>query len=59
MRFQPLNTTFAADPLFPFQKEYNRTNISQLSFNALKAELNNIKICELKIDVLQEKKFSI
>jgi transposase len=35
--------------LFPFLKEYNRTNKLQLSFNDLKAELNNIKMCELKI----------
>ena len=35
--------------LFPFLKEYNRTNKSQLSFNDLTAELNNIKMCELKI----------
>ena len=37
--------------LFPFLKEYNRTYKSQLSFNDLKAELNNIKMCELKIGV--------
>ena len=35
--------------LFPFLKEYNRTNKTQLSFNDLTAELNNIKMCELKI----------
>jgi transposase len=35
--------------LFPFLKEYNRTNKRQLSFNDLTAELNNIKMCELKI----------
>ena len=35
--------------LYPFLKEYNRTNKAQLSFNDLKAELENIKMCELKI----------
>ena len=35
--------------LFPFLKEYNRTEKTQLSFNDLIAELNNIKMCELKI----------
>jgi transposase len=35
--------------LFPFLKEYNRTNKTKLSFKDLTAELNNIKMCELKI----------
>ena len=35
--------------LFPFMKKYNRTLKRQLSFNDLTAELNNIKICKLKI----------
>lgn len=35
--------------LFPFLKTYNRSQKRQLSFNDLKAELNNIKICEMKI----------
>ena len=35
--------------LFPFLKKYNRTQKRQLSFNDLTAELNNIKVCELKI----------
>ena len=35
--------------LFPFLKKYNRTQKMQLSFNDLTAELNNIKVCELKI----------
>jgi len=35
--------------LFPFLIEYNKTNKTQLSFNDLTAELNNIKRCELKI----------
>jgi transposase len=35
--------------LFPFLKTYNRTQKKQLSFNDLTAELNNIKMCELKI----------
>jgi len=35
--------------LFPFLKKYNRTQHTQLAFNDLTAELNNIKICELKI----------
>ena len=35
--------------LFPFLKEYNRTQKTQLSFNDLTDELNNIKMCELKI----------
>jgi transposase len=35
--------------LFPFLKEYNQKNKTKLSFDDLKAELNNIKMCELKI----------
>ena len=35
--------------LFPFLKEYNRSHKVQLSFNDLTAELNNIKMCEMKI----------
>ena len=35
--------------LFPFLKQYNRTNKTQLSFNDLIAELKNIKMCELNI----------
>ena len=35
--------------LFPFLKEYNRTAKTQLAFNDLIQELNNIKMCELKI----------
>ena len=35
--------------LFPFLKKYNRTQKMQLSFNDLTTELNNIKVCELKI----------
>jgi transposase len=35
--------------LFPFLKDYNKTNKTKLSFNDLTAELNNIKMCELKI----------
>jgi len=35
--------------LFPFLKEYNRTAKTQLAFNDLIHELNNIKMCELKI----------
>ncbi|MCL2074796.1 MAG: hypothetical protein FWH18_12830 [Marinilabiliaceae bacterium] len=35
--------------LFPFLKEYNKKNKTKLSFDDLKAELNNIKRCELKI----------
>ena len=37
------------DQLFPFLKEYNDRHKTQLSFNDLTAELNNIKMCELKI----------
>jgi transposase len=37
------------DKLFPFLKEYNLNNKTKLSFNDLTAELNNIKMCELKI----------
>ena len=37
------------DKLFPLLKEYNHSNKIQLSFNDLTAELNNIKMCELKI----------
>jgi len=35
--------------LFPFLKEYNQTNKTQLSFNDLIEELKNIKMCELAI----------
>jgi transposase len=35
--------------LLPFLKMYNRTQKTQLSLNDLIAELNNIKMCELKI----------
>jgi transposase len=35
--------------LFPFLKQYNRTNKVKLSFNDLIAELNNVKMCELKV----------
>jgi transposase len=35
--------------LYPFLKEYNKKNKTKLSFDDLKAELNNIKMCELKI----------
>ena len=35
--------------LFPFLKTYNQSRKKQLSFNDLIAELNNIKICEMKI----------
>jgi len=35
--------------LFPFLKIYNRSQKRQLSLNDLIAELNNIKMCELKI----------
>jgi len=35
--------------LFPFLKAYNKSNKTKLSFNDLTAELNNIKLCELKI----------
>jgi transposase len=35
--------------LFPFLKEYNQTNKTQLSFNDLTEELNNIKMCYLNI----------
>jgi transposase len=35
--------------LYPFLKKYNRTQNTQLSFNDLTAELDNIKLCELKI----------
>jgi len=35
--------------LFPFLKEYNKTNKTQLAFNDLLEELKNIKMCELTI----------
>ena len=35
--------------LFPFLKEYNQKNKTQLAFNDLIEELKNIKMCELKI----------
>ena len=35
--------------LFPFLKKYNRTQKRQLSFNDLIAELDNIKVCKLRI----------
>ncbi|MDR2972612.1 MAG: IS1634 family transposase [Bacteroidales bacterium] len=37
------------DKLFPFLKIYNKNNKTQLAFNDLTAELNDIKMCELKI----------
>ena len=37
------------DKLFPFLKVYNQKHRTQLSFNDLTAELNNIKMCVLKI----------
>jgi len=37
------------DKLFPFLKVYNESNKTQLAFNDLTAELNKIKMCELKI----------
>jgi transposase len=35
--------------IFPFLKKYNKENNSQLSFNDMIAELQNIKLCEIKI----------
>jgi transposase len=35
--------------LFPFLKEYNQASSNKLSFNDLIAELNNVKMCELKV----------
>ena len=35
--------------LFPFLKEYNKAHKTQLAFNDMIAELNNIKMCELKL----------
>jgi transposase len=35
--------------LFPFLKKYNQKNKTKISFDDLKAELNNIKMCELNI----------
>jgi transposase len=35
--------------LFPFLKKYNSTHNTQLAFNDLTAELDNVKLCELKI----------
>ena len=35
--------------LFPFLKEYNKKNKTQLAFNDLIEELKNIKMCQLKI----------
>jgi transposase len=37
------------DKLFPFLKEYNKTHKTKLAFNDMIAELNNIKMCELKL----------
>jgi len=37
------------DKLFPYLKEYNQKHKTQLSFNDLVAELNNIKMCVLEI----------
>jgi transposase len=37
------------DKLFPFLKTYNRAHKTKLSFHDLTAELNNIKMCKLKI----------
>ena len=40
--------------LFPFLKQYNRTNKTKLSFNDLIEELNNVKMCELKVGKREE-----
>jgi transposase len=37
------------DKIYPFLKEYNDNNKTQLAFNDMLAELRNIKLCELKI----------
>jgi len=37
------------DKLYPFLKEYNKNSDTQLSFNDMTAELNNIKMCEMRI----------
>jgi transposase len=37
------------DKLFPFLKEYNRKNKTMLSFTDLIAELQNVKLCKLRI----------
>jgi transposase len=35
--------------IFPFLKTFNKKNDRQLSFNDIIAEINNVKVCELKI----------
>jgi transposase len=37
--------------IYPFLKTFNKTNSSQLSFNDIIAEINNVKLCELKIGI--------
>jgi hypothetical protein len=36
--------------IYPFLKTLNKSNGSQLSFNDIIAEINNVKLCELKIE---------
>ena len=35
--------------IFPFLKNYNKDNKMKLSFNDIVQEIDNVKICELKI----------
>jgi transposase len=35
--------------IYPFLKTFNEANNAQLSFNDIVAEINNVKLCELKI----------
>jgi transposase len=35
--------------IYPFLKTFNKKNDCQLSFNDIIAEINNVKLCELKI----------
>ncbi|MDR0681590.1 MAG: hypothetical protein LBG15_07075 [Dysgonamonadaceae bacterium] len=35
--------------IYPFLKTFNEKNDCQLSFNDIIAEINNVKLCELKI----------
>jgi transposase len=43
--------------IYPFLKIFNKKNNQQLSFNDVIAEINNVKLCELKIGT--NKKFAI
>jgi hypothetical protein len=35
--------------IYPFLKTFNKKNARQLSFNDIIEEINNVKLCELKV----------